>query len=436
MSDAPRTLEAPAENRGSSRWKPFVIAVGALALLAAAGGEGWLRLRLKSARHAFELTDYPAARDAIATYLRVHPRDHEVRLLAADCWSQDDSLDPKVAAENAIQELRWIPETAPQAATARLREARLTFLILHRPTAAEVLLRRSIAIDPGQSEAHYLLWKLYDMTERYFSSEPEFWATYASTPKEQRAVRLREWYMSQFAPLSACSELDGLMGFHEVGAFTNEETEVVRLKDFLGREPDSPMIAAALAQWGIRNADLNMAIEILEPLAQSEEALGDRYFVGALTEVLIERGESERAQAVFQRWPEPRDGYPYWRLAGMIAQECQGDHARAITCYDQALALWPGPSDWLLLRRKSHCLARVGRSEEAEQTRKEAQRVGDLMQLEVHQRLKTALAQLNQPQSLEVVIGFYKDLNRSREAAEWSEILAAIDRNAPPPSRR
>ncbi|MBX3444877.1 MAG: hypothetical protein KF774_20925 [Planctomyces sp.] len=416
-----------------SRGRRLAWAAAFVSLTALVGGGLWTQSGLTRGRTHLANHSYPAARAALRRYLWLHPGDSDARAALADAWALDDELDPDVAAERAIAELQRIPDDAPGAAAARTLEGRLAFLILRRPTAAERLFQRSIELQPDQFDAHYLLWKLYDMTERYFSSEPAFWAAYERTPPADRAVRLREWFLSQFAPFSACAELDGLMGFRSPNQPTDEVVALGRLESFKSQEPQSPMLIAAIAQWCLRNDQPGEALAELESLKDSAADRTDRFYVAALAETLVQLGQYERAEEVFTAWPLPDDRYAYWRIAGIIEQDVRQDHARAIECYDRALELWPGPSDWQTMRRKAHCLARAGDAAGAEALRTRAQLIEDQMELELHQRLREALSRLDDPAGLERIAEFYETLKRPREAAEWRQVIGRIEPRAGTP---
>lgn len=301
-------------------------------------------------------------------------------------------------------------------------EGRLTFLILCRPARAERLFRRALELDPDQFDSNYLLWKLMDMTERYFYSEPSFRATFRLVSEEERPHRLREWYLSQFNPLSACAEIDGLMGFRGPTEPASEQVAYRRLSTFLEREPDSPITAAAMAQWHLRNRRRDAALEVLQGIPDYA-SVNEPFFVGTLAEVLLALGKTKQAATVFENWTTATTGYQYWRVAGIIEQEVFSDFAKAVECYDRALAIWPGPSDWLTMHRRFRCLAVLGRGEAAADARRRSEQVESLMELELHQRLKRALLDLRDPSGLAELVTFYGSLDRPWEKQAWQAVI-------------
>jgi tetratricopeptide (TPR) repeat protein len=387
---------------------------------------------LEVASAAIQDKDFAEARAAIVRYLWLHPRSTAARLVAADSYALDDSLPAEEAARNAIEHLRTIPDSDPAAAVARMREGRLTFLILQQPARADKLFLRAIELDPNQFDSHYLRWKLLDMTERYFYSEPEFWEAYRLAPPDQKAFRMRELYLTQFSPLSGCGELDGLMGFRAAGEVTSEAVVYRRLNRFVQLDPAAPEIVAAFAQWHLRNREREIGLELLDGIADPAAALSEPFYVANLTEVLIELGQLERAEAVFEKWPQPARGYHYWRIAGMIHQEVRQQFAAAEEFYRLALTEWPGPSDRLTMYRRSRCLAILGRTAEAEQALADSNRVEKLMELDLHRRLKEVLTHLDRPAGLREVEQFYRDLQCPREAGEWRKIISELEQHRRP----
>ena len=267
------------------------------------------------------------------------------------------------------------------------------------------------------------------MTERYFESEPQFREAYRLCPVEERAFRLREWYSSQFTPLSACSQLDLMMGFREESELPSEECTLRRLSAFLEYEPHEPNTTAAVAQWHLRNRSRESALEVLTALPNREQAMQSSFFVASLIETLIEVGQMERAGTEFAQWKSPAQGYQYFRIAGIHAQEVDGDMDRATKLLSQAVQTWPGPSDWPLMNRLSRCLALQGQREESQRMILEAKRVEGLTDVKVHQKIRQALGQLEDPDVLEEVVRFYESFHRDWEVAAWQEVISNLRKN-------
>ena len=417
--DSNATQLTPAVTRKWSlaRWMLVVCTVAAIAIAFA-----WIQQGPATAQKAIRKGDFATARSAAERYLWLHSADADARMLAARAYFMDDVLLAGDAADGAIGHLQKIEDGAPLAAEARMLEGRLTFLILLQPTRAQELFERSLALDPGQFDSNYLLWKLHDMTERYFDGEQYFRAAYQKVPPEQKSFRLREWYISQFSPHSACAELDALMGFRTPTEPTNTSVAFRRLSAFAINEPDSPITAAAIAQAYLRNRQRDLALQTLDELPDSD-AIDEPFFKATLIEVLLELGQVDRAKAIFSNWSLPKTGYRYWRTAGMVAQIADGEFETAANCFEQALAEWPGPSDWLTMHRRFRCLALMGDKEGAEAERKRSEKVEELMELEGHQRQKLALANLEDPDGLQEILDFYGFLQRPWELEQWQLVV-------------
>ncbi len=402
--------------------------VVAIAVALAWGGYQVAQRQLGYSR-AIELAQFQLwgkARDALGGYLQLHPSDAEARLLMAELWVSDDQLFTDVTVPNALDQLRQVPSNSPLAAAARIQEAKLQFLVQHRPVAAEKSLRTAISLDENSIEAHQLLCRVLETTARYHETESLFWKIYDVSPPEQRAVRLREWYMSQFFPQTANDDLDVRMGITAAQTGTLP-VEAVRYLRFRETEPNEPLARAALARWTSRSGQPREALSLLDVGDEKiDNELADPFFVATLIDLLIDLGEYERADQRFRAWPGAREGFDYWRLKAIILEEVHQDFVSALEAYDQALQTWPGPAEWRLMHRKAGCLARAGDRDQASQVRSRAEEVEKLMEEGVHQRLRYVLGFLDDPDGLKEVIAFYRQLGRPREVTAWSREVARL----------
>ena len=294
------------------------------------------------------------------------------------------------------------------------------------------MLLRSAELDPELLDTHYLLWNVFDMTERFYYSEPHFWKTYDLSPNGHQAARLREWYLSQFSPGAFSLELDRRMGFLMPEELPGNHVDFVRLNTFLSNEADSPMVVAAKARFLIHLHKRDEAVGLLTGFSANEEALGNPYFLSALVTVLIDLGRLDEARRYFARWPQPGTGFLYWSVASRIFEVADRDDRSAVNACDAALSIWPGPVEWSIMHRKAQCLARLGDRSTADAMRKEAKRIELLMEPEVHQKLLLALTDLSSRESLLQMVRFYQSINRQREAECWQEV---IDRLPSPPNK-
>jgi tetratricopeptide (TPR) repeat protein len=143
--------------------------------------------------------------------------------------------------------------------------------------------------------------------------------------------------------------------------------------------------------------------------------------------VLIDLGEFDRAQAVFEEWPSQREGYEFLKWRAVILDEIAGDFGLAASAYEEALSKWPGPFDWRLRNRWANCLTRAGRKSEARQVRREARVIEENMESDVHVELVHALSDLNDTTRLAEVAAFYERLGCLREAEAWYSTIRRLD---------
>lgn len=361
-----------------------------------------------------------------AQSLQRFPADDSLRLLWAQAVIGGRSRTPQEAAELAISGLSQISDKSPVAAEARMREGRLALLVLQQPDRAEQLLRRSLSLDPTPVDAHYLLWKLYELTDRYQEAEPFFLGVWERTAVAERGERLRDWYLSQFSPLAATAELDRRMGFVEQGQVGGDGVVVMRLATFQRNEPDSAITLAVNAAHLIQLRDRESALPLLEQVQSTSEALSSDFFLSVYVNLLLELGRLPEAQAWFEAYNGPQTGYLFDRTVGRLEQTIFRRDEVALRHFERALAVWPGPMDWSLMHFKAQSQARLGRREEADQTRTRAKEIEVLMELPVHQKLRQRLLNLSDPATLREMENFYRALGRTWEANEWSRLSSDL----------
>lgn len=380
---------------------------------------------LAEAERLLKRNVFTKAREEIERYLWLHPRDSRALLVAAEILTRDESLEAGPAIARAQTLLARIPDTDKLGAVARSQQGRLSFFVQHRPLEGQRQFEQAIKLDPEFIHSQYLLWKLLDLTGRSDSAEPLFWQIHAQTPPGDRPYLMREWYLSQFFPASANPLLDIQMGYSDPSKPLQLNPEYVRLKEHRDAEPGEPVNHAALARWFQHDGDHTTALSLLEQGLKIPGAEKDPYFLSILLATLFERGELDRARQFFEGWPEPREGYEYWRWAGMLADEADRNYPAAVKAYDQALAIWPGPVDWRTMYRRANCLARMRQPEAASAAREQAKALESQMNTEVHMSLREALDDTNLQDrgKLLKVQEFYRALGRPREVAAWQEIL-------------
>lgn len=385
------------------------------------------QIALSQGRKLFEAEIWPQARQELAKYLRVFGGDDEARMMMAEAYVFDSELATDDATKRAIIHLQKIPPDSKLAGDARLREARLTFLIIQKPHRAELLTRQAIEQNANELFAQQLLLTILNMTGRHELSEDVFWRVYELSDPDERPLRLREWYMSQFFPGAANEELDRMMNILAPGERSTPTTISRRYVRFREREPRSPITHAALAQWCQQEGDPDFGKTLVDAAAKElKESQESPFFLATQISVYLDLGEIEKAQECLEHWPKDDRSQPYWLWKGVIAQDAEGKPDKAMEAYDKALAMWPSHMDWRLRHRRAECLARLNRSDEAEAERKRAKSTQDLLKPDLHRVIRDSLGYLGDAEKLKVVVEFYDRLGRKREADCWREHVARL----------
>jgi hypothetical protein len=107
--------------------------------------------------------------------------------------------------------------------------------------------------------------------------------------------------------------------------------------------------------------------------------------------------------------------------------EVRQEFENALDAYGRALADWPGTADWRLHFRKAQCLARLGRSPEADALRNSAKSIERLMDRDYQSGLRQALGQLTDATQLKKMLAFYQELSCPREVQAWSEVIRDLE---------
>lgn len=375
--------------------------------------------------------EWGPARDEIRRYLRLHPRDVDARVMLAEAFGRDDALNAETAARNAIAQLLYVPDESALGAKARTQEGRLRFLIFNQPAQAERLFRRAIELDARNYDAHYMLWKLLELTGRVHLTEDVFWRVYDLSPENEQHLRLREWFLSEFSPRSETAPFDEKMGFLEESEKATVLVDYKRLTQFQDAEPESPVFGTAIARLYWREGLRDRAREVLDEVETLETAYDDAYYVATRVGLLLDFGEFQEAGACFNRWPEPKTGFEYWKWKAILLDEMGHDDNAALVALDEALSVWPGCMDWQLMVRKAHCLNRLGLRREAENVRRIADRFGQLMRPDRIVQLRKVLMTMDDSAGIRSVVDFYQGLGRVREADEWKRQYARLSAASP-----
>ena len=391
-------------------------------LLTSAGFLWHVEGALERGRDLLERNQPEAARSEIRRYLWLHRNDDQALLTLAEAWARDDELPARDAANRALSLLDRITADSPVAGQARLQSARLRLLILHQLCHAERDLAEALRHQPESFDANYLMWKMLDLTRRFNRVEPYFRRAFAAAPEGRRESLLREWYFSQFSTFIAASEFDQMLGFAAPGEPSDAIIEHRRLSEFLRSEPDCALNHAVLADWA---DEYNLELEKWDRFERAWETADETTptsVYAILFDLLLDEGRFDEATDVIQAWPEPREGYDYWKREGIYHAEVTQDADAAIVACRAALAEWPGPVDWQLHHRLAGLLVRAGQAAEAERVRVEAKRLEQLMEIDFHLDLReTLIGEPSREGDLKMA-GFYADIGRPLESQAWAEI--------------
>lgn len=408
----------------TNRWRRVAIGVLLLAVVVMGGTWIWLQRQLSIASQAVSDRKWPEARQSLVNYLRVRPGNDNARLMLAEAFIRDNKYEGDDQLTAALGHLGRIPDTSPRAAEARLQEGRIYLLLMMMPWRAEKAFRRSLDLDGDRLETHMLLWRLYNLTDRWDLAEPHVWELCVDQPQIARADRLRDWYLSEFSPGTANMELDlrlGLLADHES---PSESVDRRRLESFIASEPDWIDGHALLARWFHRQGGLQQAATELDAAEALPGGPESPLVIATRVEVCLELGDFDRAKQAFEKWTAPKRGYEYWKTAGLVADQITRDNAQAVEAFGQAVQTTAGKSDWLTQHRLAQCLTRLGKSEQAAAMRQHSKQVELLMETPVHTALRRALMTPLDPASVAKMVELYEQLGREREVAAWKELLA------------
>lgn len=406
----------------------LVVAVVLVGVLLVAGA-GWLIARQglataeRLARHGL----WAEVHSPLARYLWLAPTDAAANLLAAEALVKDDTVPLERRITESLACLARIPDSSPAAVAARIAEARVQLFLRYEPMAASRSLQRAVKLEPNALEPRLLEWKLLELTGRSEEAEESFWKCFELSAAAEKPLRLREWYVSQFFPLTSTAEIDRLMGFRATAAEAGTSVEMRRYQRFRLAEPGEPVPHAALAEFFLRENEPELAFEVLDEAASQipQVAQTNPFILGIVVETLLELGEAEPARETFDRWPQPASGRRYALVKARVLDEAAGDAAAAAEAYREALSSWPGEIDWRTMNRLAGCLAREGKAELAAAERERVQQVQGLIPQERLQALLDALGSPDNPLVAEQMATFYREIGRNREANAWAGVVSS-----------
>lgn len=378
--------------------------------------------RVDHARYLIESGQFTEAREELARYLGWFPDDTTANFLMAETMIKDESQVEDDIVQQAIVHLQIAAHDPAFREQSLLHEGRLRFLLLSQPFQAEALFRTALEERPDNYAANWLLWKLLDMTMRAHLSEPFFWRCFELADASERPQLLRDWYLSQFSPGTANADLDRMIGVLEPTESPGTRIELRRLAQFRSQEPKEILAHAAFAAWCRHARAVDVASEALDESISL--ATNEPFYLATVLQVRLDSGDFAGAAAAFEHWPDSDRSFDYWKCRGLLAEEVHDNHRDAEDAYRRAALMWPGQCDASLQHRRSNCLMRLGRKDDAEQCREAAKRIDDLMELGLHARLRQLLLDLTSPTALTETARFYQQLGRQREAKEWLSLAS------------
>jgi len=389
-------------------------------------GVAWCHFGLMRAERFTRFGLWAESRKSLDFYMLVHPGSDQARLLYAQSLIMDDDLGDMNTAKEALKQLRYIPDDSPKGSEARLQEGRLYLLIQNQPGRAERAFRRSIELNPNSLDAHLLLWEVLDLTGRSHMAEPVVWRAYELSRPEDKVLRLREWFMSQFYPAYASPEFDERFVTPEHPQ--SDQTEAFRFISFRDSEPDSPLGYVCLARWFQLEGAPEFALERLqEGKGRMKDEEHDPFYLFTLISLLVDMGDNEKADEMFALWPEDQQsGYEYLITRARILHEVRGEFAEAIKAYDEALELWGGTFDWLSHNRKANCLLEMGDTVGAAAARKRADQIEKQVERNETARIRELMAYVDDPNAVMEISGYYKRIGRETEAKCWADHAVAL----------
>ena len=391
--------------------------------------------RIEAAREQMALGDYRETRYLLRNVLWYQPKHAEANLLMAEALITDESLSlpgdvlrDREIVQQALDHLDQIPDASPLAALAHQKAAELLFNYYSRPTAAMRRLDRAMKLDPNLPSIYELRMRMYAMLGRPRYGINDMWKMYELISDEDRPKLLRRWFMYEFFPDTSLTEIDRQMGFAAPNEATNSVVASRRLQSFKNSEPQAALGYAATANWLLKQTDPELAQQLLNiSLNESNDIDRCEFWFVVAVDVLENLGTLDDAVALVERWPEPREGYDYWRARAMVELRVQGEPERALESYSKAIKFWPGPIDWSMHNMMAACLRELGRTEEAIEKTERAAEVEKLLRDDTLQPILSALLNLEDAEGLKRLVNFYDELDMPRERAAWQAVIDQLE---------
>lgn len=227
----------------------------------------------------------------------------------------------------AFQAWQGFNRTTNARASTCLSEAKAA-LAINRALAAEVALRRAIALDPSSPDAWHRLLELLRVEDRPLDALRDGRAALIQVPiPADRLEILRRLTLALLAELP--DDVARPLLDRWIAADSNDVDALVAKLGRVAAMPrsDDPDRAARIATLETK-------------LRLHPEHSGVRE---ALVVALADAGEPERGRVLLDAWPEPRDAR-YYRLKGRWELDYDGNRPAAVAAFRRALA--DLPHDW------------------------------------------------------------------------------------------
>ncbi len=389
---------------------------------------GYLRsydFELEAAKKAAQLGAWSRTRTHLENYLWRHPHSAEGRMLMAEaCIKNQGARDVSFAAQLAREQLQQIKGSPKELAKARLQEGRLALFLQLLPCEAEKLLRESLKLDDSNAEAAMLMWQLLDLTGRHVLSDEFFWKAFELSGATERQRLLKDWFLSEFYPGDLHSALYQQMGIEDSESIPASLNLLVRYRE---TEPLAPALHAAIANHYRGLGNLKGATDLLKESGDSAGSFSDPFFVAVLFETLSDLGQFERAKKVFETFPEPHDGYLYWRSAALYHDYIMNDSLRAVECIREAMQFTPAKLDWGLMNREAACLRKLGRTADADSVQQKVEHLTrQILTTERTSELRREIHSTITKDSARKFVEFYREFGLEREVEAWNEQTTAL----------
>jgi tetratricopeptide (TPR) repeat protein len=369
-------------------------------LLLATAGAWWMaRARvqggaLAEAERAVEVQQWVRAARAIDRYAAWGGSGETAEALRTQLAYQDQQWETVLARSDQVsaRHPRW-PITQLCRADALLR--------LDRAGDAESTLRQCLVAEPSALEPRRALVHICRWEDRKSEARRLLDELYELGPPAERFRVLAERFVVDY------------------GQYTHELAKG-RLALWVRNCPEDLEAKVALARRLTDDGDLAAAVPMLQASVkqQPDHEEGRRALVAAL----IKQGQSTRARAELDAWPESKRATAYWEVQGHWLQECAGRFDDAIAAFRKVLN--ENPDDWQTRHRLGTCL-RLAKQESAGRVELErAKAIREMVRFDVVQRLiHESLPRLPRSEECERIAAFYDAVGRGDQAARWYKLI-------------